>query len=79
MSNLQGRDARKMSMASVMMVSCLGEILITKGLITSDEAASVVQSAQGGASVHSTISTPGAALAIQEVGDQWESASGRRS
>ena len=74
MSNFQGRDAREISMASVMTVTWLGELMITKGLITSDEAAAVVQAAVRGASFHPTISTAGAILAIQEVGDRWEAA-----
>ncbi|MCJ2067989.1 hypothetical protein MKK75_04055 [Methylobacterium sp. J-030] len=79
MSNFQGRDAREVSMASGMLVSQLGELMITKGLITHKEAAAVVQAAQGGASVHPTVSTAGAILVLHEIGQSWEAAGTRKS
>ncbi|MFB0488365.1 hypothetical protein ABIE45_000951 [Methylobacterium sp. OAE515] len=78
MSNFQGRDAREISMASGMVVSGLGELMITKGLMTHKEAAALIKAAQGGATVHPTVATPGAFLVMHEIGQLWAATDARR-
>jgi hypothetical protein len=72
MSNFHGRSANEVSMASGLLVSWLGELLIMKGVITRDEAAAVVQAAEGSASANPNVSTPGAAEIIREIGQRWD-------
>ncbi|MCJ2052824.1 hypothetical protein [Methylobacterium sp. J-070] len=78
MSNFRGRDARLVSMASGMQVSWPGELLITKGLITREDAAGVVQAAKDDVLVHPTVSTSGAILMIHEIGQSWKAAGARK-
>lgn len=78
MSNLQGFSAHEIALASGLMVSRLGELLIAKGVITQDEAAAVVQAAEGSASTNLTAHSTGAVLAIQEIGRRWEAAGNRK-
>lgn len=63
-------------MASGLLVSWLGELLIAKGVITRDEAAAVVLAAEGSASSNPTVTTPGATAIIREIGQRWEKAAG---
>lgn len=78
MSNFQGLSAQEVALASGLMVSWLGELLIAKGVITQDEAAAVVRAAEESAAANLTASSPGAVLAIQEIGRRWETAGARK-
>ncbi|MGW8788851.1 hypothetical protein [Heyndrickxia sporothermodurans] len=77
MSNFQHFSAHEVALASGLMVTSLGELLIAKGVITKDEAAAVVQAAERSASVNLTAHSTGAVLAIQEIGRRWEAAGSR--
>lgn len=73
MSNFHGRSAHELAMASALLVARLGELLLTKGLVSPDQMKAVVQAAEGNALSNRTTTTSGAISVILEIGCRWES------
>lgn len=60
-------------MASALLVARLGELLLTKGLVSPDQMQAVVQAAEGNALSNRATTTSGAISVILEIGCRWES------
>lgn len=66
-----GHGAQELAIAGSLLAAQLGELLISKGLVTKAEAAAIVAAAKADATAQPTITGASAAKIIEAVGEQW--------
>ncbi|WCS27203.1 hypothetical protein LOK46_10420 [Methylobacterium sp. NMS14P] len=69
-----GQGAQELGIAGSLLAAHLGELLISKGVITKADAAAIVAAARADATAQPTVSGANAARIIDEVGQQWDQA-----
>ena len=72
--NVFGQGAQELGIAGSLLAERLGELLLRKGIITKDEAATVVAAARADATAQPTISGQNAGRLIDAVGEAWAKA-----
>lgn len=66
--------AQEIAMGSALLVQWLGVLLISKGIVTTDDLSAVVSGAQWSVETDRNATSPGTVAVIQEIGQVWANA-----
>ena len=66
-----GHGAQELGIAGSLLAAHLGELLISKGMVTKVEAAAIIAAAKADATAQPTTTGANAARIIGEVGEAW--------
>lgn len=67
-------SAQEIAMGSALLIQWLGVLLVSKGILTTDDLSAVVSGAQWSVETDQNATSPGTVAVIQEIGQVWANA-----